>query len=73
MLFDLGWRLDDVVDLIRGPKGSTVRLQVLPKGATLDAHAREIQLVRNTIQLDEQAAKKKIIEVPHGDTKIKIG
>ena len=69
----IGWRLDDVVDLIRGPKGSTVRLQVLPKGTTLDAHAREIQLVRNTIQLDEQAAKKKIIEVPHGDAKIKIG
>ncbi len=69
----IGWRLDDVVDLIRGPKGSTVRLQILPKGAGADAVAREIALVRNTIQLDEQAAQKKILEVKNGGAKLKIG
>lgn len=69
----IGWRLDDVVDLIRGPKGSTVRLQILPKGASPDSATREIKLVRNTIQLDEQAAKKKVLEVDNGAGKLKIG
>jgi carboxyl-terminal processing protease len=70
----VGWRLDDVVDLIRGPKGSTVRLQVLPKGAGPGGGTtREIKLVRNTIQLDEQAAQKKILEVASGAAKLKIG
>ncbi|MSR15697.1 MAG: tail-specific protease [Gammaproteobacteria bacterium] len=69
----IGWRLDDVVDLIRGPKGSTVRLQILPKGAGPAAAPREISLVRNTIQLDEQAAQKKILDVANGSTKVKIG
>jgi len=69
----IGWRLDDVVDLIRGPKGSIVTLQVLPKGASPDAATKLIKLTRNTIQLDEQAAKQKILEVPLGDAKIKLG
>ncbi|MGH8598846.1 MAG: carboxy terminal-processing peptidase, partial [Gammaproteobacteria bacterium] len=69
----IGWRLDDVVDLIRGPKGSTVRLQVLPKGAGADGVTREIKLVRNTIQLDEQAAQRKVLEVSNGISKLKIG
>lgn len=60
----IGWRLDDVVDLIRGPKGSKVRLEILPKGAGADGKTRQITLVRNTIQLDEQAAQKKVLEVP---------
>ncbi|MBM4228392.1 MAG: tail-specific protease [Gammaproteobacteria bacterium] len=59
----IGWRLDDVVDLIRGPKGSKVRLEILPKGAGADGKTRQITLVRNTIQLEEQAAKKKVLEV----------
>ncbi|MGE0338236.1 MAG: carboxy terminal-processing peptidase, partial [Gammaproteobacteria bacterium] len=69
----IGWRLDDVVDLIRGPKGSVVTLQVLPKGASPDATTRLIQLTRNTIQLDEQAAQRKVLEVPSGDARIRIG
>jgi carboxyl-terminal processing protease len=60
----IGWRLDDVVDLIRGPKGSVVRLQVLSKGVGLDGPATEIAITRNTIQLEEQAAKGSVIEVP---------
>jgi len=64
----VGWRLDDVVDLIRGPKGSTVRLEVLPKGAPESSPRRVISLVRDRIRLEEQAAKKSIIEVfgPYG-------
>ncbi len=58
----VGWRLDDVVKLIRGSKGSTVRLQVIPaKGdATL---SKVITIVRDKIKLEEQAAQSKIIEI----------
>ncbi|CAN0440928.1 unnamed protein product, partial [Phaeothamnion confervicola] len=52
----IGWRLDDVVDLIRGPKNSVVRLQVLPKGTALGGPTTTVAITRNTIQLDEQAA-----------------
>lgn len=59
----VGWRLDDVVDLIRGPKGSIVRLQVLPKSVGVDGPTEEITLTRNKIELEEQAAKKSVLEV----------
>jgi carboxyl-terminal processing protease len=59
----VGWRLDDVVDLIRGPKGSLVRLQVLPKSAGLDGRTAEFSITRNKIALEEQAAQKRIVEV----------
>jgi carboxyl-terminal processing protease len=60
----VGWRLQEVVDLIRGPKGSVVRLQVIPKGT--EGPVREVRLVRNEIKLEDQAAKKSIIEVADG-------
>ncbi|MBI4694808.1 MAG: carboxy terminal-processing peptidase [Gammaproteobacteria bacterium] len=69
----VGWRLDDVVDLIRGPKNSVVRLQVLPKGAGLDGPSKTVKLIRNTIQLEEQAAQKSVIEVPDASAKMRIG
>jgi len=59
----VGWRLDDVVDLVRGPKGSVVRLQVLPKSAGVDARPIEFPITRNRIALEEQAAQKRIVEV----------
>jgi len=59
----VGWRLADVVDLIRGPKGSLVRLEVLPKGTPPDGRSRVVELVRNTIKLEEQAAQKSVIEL----------
>lgn len=70
----IGWRLDEVVQLIRGPKGSTVRLQVLPAKAGADAKREEIRIVRNEVKLEEQSAQKKIIEIPHGDAEpLRIG
>jgi carboxyl-terminal processing protease len=60
----VGWRLQEVVDLIRGPKGSVVRLQVIPKGT--EGPVREVRLVRNEIKLEDQAAKKSIIEGTDG-------
>ncbi len=62
----IGWRLDEVVQLIRGPKGSTVRLSVLPAKAGADAERQEIRIVRNEVRLEEQSAQKRIIEIPHG-------
>ena len=58
----VGWRLQDVVDKIRGPKGSVVRLLILSKSTGSDSKAREVSLVRNEIQLEDQAAKSYLID-----------
>jgi len=60
----VGWRVDDVVDLIRGPKDTVVRLEVLPKDAGIDGPSTVIDIVRNEVKLEEQAAKSNIIEIP---------
>ena len=65
----VGWRLSDVVDLIRGPKESVVRLRVLPSETGLSGPPKVVELVRNTIELEEQAAKSQVIELEQdGDT-----
>lgn len=69
----VGWRLDDVVDLIRGPKGSTVRLQVLPAGAAPGSEEKLVELERSEIKLEEQAAQAKVVEVPRGEEQVKMG
>lgn len=66
----IGWRLDEVVDLIRGPKGSVVRLEILPKSS--DA-SKIINITRDEIKLEEQSAKSEVIEIQRGDKKHKIG
>ena len=58
----VGWRLDDVVDLIRGPKDSLVRLQILPAGAAPGSEEKVVELVRSEIKLEEQAAQAEVIE-----------
>ena len=58
----VGWRLQDVVDKIRGPKGSVVRLQLLKTSSGSDTRPREVSLVRNEIKLEDQAAKSYLIE-----------
>lgn len=69
----MGWRLDDVVALIRGPKDSTVLLDVLPADAGTDGAHKTVILVRNKITLEQQAAKKTIQEVKTPDGVRKIG
>ncbi|MBO9491394.1 carboxy terminal-processing peptidase [Endozoicomonas sp. G2_1] len=56
----IGWRLDDVVDLIKGPKGSKVRLQVLPADADDDASIKIVSIVRDKIKLEDRAAKSEV-------------
>ena len=53
----VGWRLDDVVDRIRGQRGTVVRLKVLPGKAGAAAAEKTVRLVRDTIKLEKQAAK----------------
>ncbi len=69
----LGWRLDEVVQLIRGPKGTTVRLQVIPAKAATPDEQKVITIVRNKVKLEEQSAQKEIIEVPRGDETLRLG
>jgi len=69
----IGWRLDEVVELIRGPKDSTVRLEVMPAKAQLSDEHKIITIVRNTVKLEEQSAQKKVLEIPHGNETIKVG
>ena len=60
----IGWRVDDVVDLIRGPKDTVVRLDVLPEDVSVSGPTSTIEIVRNEVKLEEQAAQSEIIEVP---------
>ncbi len=69
----IGWRLDDVVQLIRGKKGTVVRLEVIPHNSKDEHKTRIIQIVRNTVKLEEQAAKKEIINIDNKGKKQKIG
>lgn len=69
----VGWRISDVVQLIRGPKGTVVRLQILLASEGSNASPKEIKLVRDKIKLEEQSAKQKIIEVKQDGKTAKIG
>ncbi|MES9871065.1 MAG: carboxy terminal-processing peptidase, partial [Sedimenticola sp.] len=69
----LGWRLQDVVDKIRGPKGSVVRLRILPESEGEEGQAMEISLVRNKVKLEDMAAKSKVIEGLDGMGPVRIG
>ena len=68
----IGWRLDEVVDLIRGAKGTTVRLEIIPSDAN-DLKTKVISIVRDEVKLEEQSAQKEIIEIPQGDKVLRIG
>ncbi|MCE9786817.1 carboxy terminal-processing peptidase [Shewanella chilikensis] len=62
----IGWRLDDVVELIKGPKGSKVTLQVLPKKGGSNAKPINVTVVRDKIRLEDRAATSKIVEPDTG-------
>jgi len=69
----IGWRLDDVVDLIRGPKESVVRLQIIPANAIPGSPKEIIELTRGAVKLEEQAAKSEVIKVPREGREWSIG
>jgi carboxyl-terminal processing protease len=67
----IGWRLDDVVQLIRGPKGTTVRLQLIPADASPASPPDTIALVRDKIKLE--TLKSDTLEILHNGKQHKIG
>lgn len=74
MMDVVGWRVDDVVDLIRGPKDTVVRLEVLPEDQGVNGPTSVIDIVRGEVKLEEQAASSEVIEVPRADKEpMKIG
>lgn len=69
----VGWRLDNVVKMIRGKKGTMVRLAILRADATLDMPTEEVKLIRDKIKLEEQAASSQIINVEEEGKNYKLG
>ena len=70
----IGWRLDEVVKLIRGPKGSQVRLEVIPaSNAPNDQTSKVVAITREAVKLEEQAAKKSILNLKHENRDYKLG
>ena len=73
MIDVVGWELDDVVQKIRGPRGSKVRLQILSGGAAPGAAEYVLELTRDKIKLEEQAAKKQVIKLERDGEPVNIG
>jgi carboxyl-terminal processing protease len=69
----VGWRLDDVVQLIRGEKGTTVQLNIIPHNETDEHNTKIISIVRNTVKLEEQSAKQEVLNIKQNGTEYKIG
>lgn len=69
----IGWRLDVTVTKIKGPKGTMVRLKVIPAGKELSSVPKIIELVRDKVVLEEQSAKKTIKTVKKDGKSYKIG
>ena len=69
----VGMRLDDVVAQIRGEKGTVVRLNVIPADAVSETSAQTISITRDTVKLEDQSAKKEIIELSYNNRDYKIG
>ncbi|PWB36078.1 tail-specific protease [Pseudomonas sp. SDI] len=70
----IGWRLDEVVKLIRGPKGSVVRLEVIPaSNAPNDQTSKIVAITREAVKLEEQAAKKSVLNLKQDGRDYKLG
>ncbi len=69
----IGWRLDDVVDLIRGKANTVVRLHIIPAGTLPGNSERVLQLDRGQVRLEEQAAKSEIVTIPRDGRDWSIG
>ncbi|MGM0983805.1 MAG: carboxy terminal-processing peptidase [Pseudomonadota bacterium] len=69
----VGMRLDDVVDMIRGPKGSEVRLEVVPAQAVDMTRTTVVDITRDTVDLEDQAAQGEVIEIERDDGTHRLG
>lgn len=68
-----GWRLEEVVNLIRGPKDTVVRLEIIPSVTTGGQTSKEISIIRNRVLLKDQLAEKRIIDIDSPQGKSRIG
>lgn len=59
----VGWRLDEVVERIRGKKGTVVHLEVIPADAKSDHETRLVSITRDTVKLEDRAAQSEIMEL----------
>jgi carboxyl-terminal processing protease len=69
----VGWRIDDVVKLIKGPKGTKVKLGILPAEAGVGGQVQQFVLVRDKIKLEELEAKKQLIHYQKDGKDLKLG
>ena len=71
----VGWRIDDVVALIRGKKDTQVRLEFIPAASGIDGKHALVTITRQKIKLEEQAAKAETITLPaaNGEPERRIG
>lgn len=69
----IGWFTDDAVKLIRGPKGTVVRLKILPGSGVTGSPTSEVRIVREKIKLEEQTAKKEVLNFKQGSSTYKLG
>ena len=69
----MGWRIDDVVSIIRGAKGTTVRLDILPVEGGLNGQVKQIKIVREKVKLEDQAAKKEMIPITKNGKTMNMG
>lgn len=73
MVSVVGYRVDDAVKLIKGPKGTVVRLQVRAADALASSLPREIRIVREKIKLEEARAKKEVIQISDNGRTYRMG
>jgi carboxyl-terminal processing protease len=69
----IGWRLDEVVDLIRGPRESVVTLEVVSSDAADESITRTISIKRDEVKLEEQSASSEVIELDRNNNTFRIG
>lgn len=70
----VGWRLDAAVAKIKGPKGTTVRLKILPAGQDITAQPKIVSITREKIVIEEESAQREVKSVVGDDGKTyKVG
>ncbi len=68
----IGMKLDKVVKMIRGEKGTIVRLLIQPADSD-PSNRHEVQLVRDHVKLTSKLATAEIFQVPAGDRTVPVG
>ncbi|MHC8946889.1 carboxyl-terminal processing protease [Advenella incenata] len=67
------WRLDDIVKLIRGKRGTTVRIEIIPAERGMEGKHTTVSIVRQKVTMEDQAARYRIFEAGSNGDKRKVG